>query len=179
MLEKLNPSVREPLLVYGTGLIIVIPSVMYFTIMGYPIVNTATGTLNLYSPPIYMIPVFFAYGMLLGEVLWLWNEKKEKYKYALLSIECLVVAILAFIRFIAYIPFSGHAIILFFYLFYQASNNKIHYSLRFIIGIAVLIVIMIFKIFLWNDPITFFLGGLLGVALWLPGYVFRMKKESA
>ncbi|MFX1323707.1 MAG: hypothetical protein ACFE8N_02050 [Promethearchaeota archaeon] len=176
MLDKLNPSLREPLFVYGAGAIITILSIIFFSIMGYPLVKTATSTLSIYTPPIYMISVFFPYGILLGEALWLWNEKKENYKFIILTFECIVVGILAFIRFVINIPFSGHAIILFFFLFYQVSNNRIRYPLRFIIGILVLIITMIFKIFLWGDPTTFFLGGLLGIALWLPGFLFRLKK---
>lgn len=178
MLDKLNPNLRERLFVYGAGVITTILSIVYFSIMDYPLVITATGTLSIYTPPIYMIPVFFPYGILLGEVLWLWNEKKENIKFIILFLECIAIGILAFIRFLINIPFSGHAIILFFYIFYQGSNNRVRYPLRFIIGIVVLIITMIFKIFLWGDPVTFFLGGLLGISLWLPGFLFRLKKGS-
>jgi hypothetical protein len=175
MLTKLKPSVKELLIIYGTGLIIIILSAVFFTFRGYPLVTTATETLNIYTPPLYMISIFLPYGILIGEIIWLWNEQKENLNYILLLIECIIVGIFSFIRFIVSIPFSGHAIILFFYLLHQAFNNKFNHPLRLLIGIAVLIITVIYKIYLWNDPITFLLGALLGIALWIPGFLFRLK----
>ncbi|NHJ26250.1 MAG: hypothetical protein EAX89_16850, partial [Candidatus Lokiarchaeota archaeon] len=83
MLSKLKPSIRELIIVYGVGLIITLLSIIYFSIQGYPLVNTASGILNITTPPIYMIPIFFPYGMLLGEIIWKWNEKKD-YKILIL-----------------------------------------------------------------------------------------------
>ncbi|MFW9948378.1 MAG: hypothetical protein ACFFDX_16245 [Candidatus Odinarchaeota archaeon] len=172
----LNPSLKELLIVYATGIIITIFSAIFFSIRGYPLVNTATETLNIATPPLYMISIFFPYGILIGEVIWIWNEKQERDICFLLLLECISVAILAFMRFIIAIPFSGHAIILFFYLPHQLVNNKTQYPLRFIIGLVVLIITIIYKIFLWNDPITFILGAILGVFLWIPGFLYRLKK---
>lgn len=176
MLAKLKPSVRDPLIVYGTGLIITIFSWIFFSVIGYPLVNTATETLNIISPPLYMIPIFLPYGILIGEVIWLWNEKKDRNVYVLLFIECIIVALFSFTRFIIRIPFSGHTIILFFYLSHYAISYRFQYPLRFLIGIVILILTMIYKIFLWNDPITFLLGTILGIGLWLPGFFYLQKK---
>lgn len=176
MLTNLKPSIKEPLIVYGTGLIITVLSGIFFSIRGYPLVTTATETLNIISPPLYMISIFLPYGILIGEVIWLWNEKKEHNFYILLLIECIIVAIFSFTRYIISIPFSGHTIILFFYLSHQAISNRFHHPLRFLIGIIVLIITMIYKIILWNDPITFLLGALLGIALWLPEFLYQRKK---
>jgi len=176
MLTNLKPSIKEPLIVCGTGLIITVLSGIFFSIRGYPLVTTATETLNIFTPPLYMISIFFPYGILIGEVIWLWNEKEERYIYILLFIECIIIAIFSFTRYIISIPFSGHAIILFFYLSHQAINNRFHHPLRFLIGIIVLIITVIYKIFLWNDPITFLLGALLGIALWLPEFLYQRKK---
>ena len=108
---------------------------------------------------------------------WLWNEKKERNICILLFIECIIVAIFSFTRYFIGIPFSGHAIILFFYLSHQAISNRFHHPLRFLIGIIVLLITLIYKIFLWNDPITFILGALLGAILWFPGFIYRYKKD--
>lgn len=122
-----------------------------------------------------MISIFFPYGILIGEVIWLWNEEKEDHIYMFLFLESLIVGIFSFIRYIISIPFSGHAIILFFYLFHQTINNRFKHPLRFLIGIVVLIITIIFKIFLWYDPVTFLLGALLGISLWVPGFLYRKK----
>ena len=176
MLTKLKPSIKEPLIVYGTGLIMIVLSEIYFSIRGYPLVNTATETLTIITPPLYMVPIFFPYGMLLGEVIWLWNEKKERNLCIIFFIECVLVALLSFTRYIIIIPFSGHTIIIFFYLFHQGISNKIQHPLRFIIGMIVLIITMIYKVFLWNDTITFLLGGILGIVLWFPEFIYKQKK---
>ena len=176
MLANLKPSVREPLIVYGTGLILTILSVIFFSVRGYPLVSTATETLNIVVPLLYMIPIFLPYGILLGEVIWIWNDKERGVDYILLFIECVVVGIFSFIRYIIGIPFSGHAILLFFYIPHQAINNRFQYKLRFLIGIIVLIITGFYKILLWDDLITFVLGAALGIALWVPGFFHRLKK---
>lgn len=176
MITKLKPSIKESLIVLGSGLIITVLSWIYFSIIGYPLVSTASETLNIISPPLYMIPIFLPYGILIGEVIWLWNEKKESNICPILLIECIFVTIFSFARYVIGIPFSGHTIILFFYLSHQAISNKFQHPLRLLIGITVLIITMIYKIFLWDDPITFLLGALLGFILWLPEFLYQRKK---
>ncbi len=175
LLAKLKPSIREIIIIYGSGLIITFLSIIFFAFRGYPFVITVIETLSILTPPIYMIPVFFPFGILIGEMIWLWNEKEDKILYTLLLLECIIVAIFSFIRYVIIIPLSGHAIILFFYVLHQAINNKIKHPLRLLIGIGVLSITIIYKIFLWNDPITFFLGALLGIVLWFPGGIYRLK----
>lgn len=174
----LKPSLKESFIVYATGVIITILSAIFFSIRGYPLVNTATETLNIVTPPLYMISIFLPYGILIGEVIWIWNEEKERAICILLLFECISVAVLAFIRYIITIPFSGHAVILFFYLPHQVVNNRVQYPLRLIIGIVVLIITTIYKIFLWNDAFTFLLGAILGAILWIPGFLYWLKKEK-
>lgn len=176
MLTKLKTSVKEILIIYGIGLIITILSTIYFSVKGYPLVTTATETLDIYASPLYMISIFFPYGILMGEVFWLWNVQKERKTGILMFIECIIVGMFSFIRYIINIPFSGHAIIIFFYLLHQAVNKRCTHPSRFLIGIVVLIITVFYKIFLWNDLITFLLGTLLGIALWLPGFLYRHKK---
>ncbi len=175
MLTKLKPSIREPVIIYGTGLIVTILSIIFFSIIGYPLVVTATETLSIYTPPLYMISIFFPFGILIGEIIWLWNEKEERNMYILLLIECIFVGLFSFIRYIIRVPLSGHAIIILFYILHQAINNKFKHPLRFLVGFVVLTITLVYKIFLWNDSITFLLGVLLGIILWLPGGLYRLK----
>jgi hypothetical protein len=176
VLTNLKPSIREVIIIYGAGIILTLLSVIFFSIRGYPLVSTMTETLDIVTPPLYMIPIFIPYGFLLGEVIWMWNEKQKRTKYILLLTECGVVGLVSFIRYIIGIPFSGHAILISFYLFHQALNNRFRYKMRFLIGIIVLCITAIYKIFLWEDPTTFLLGILLGIILWLPGFSYRLKK---
>ena len=176
MITTLKSSIKEQLIIYGTGIILTILSAIFFSIRGYPSVVTATETLNIITPPLYMIPIFFPFGILIGEVIWMWNEKREEKIYILLFLECIIVALISFTRYIISIPFSGHAIIILFYLFHHAINNRLQYPLRFLIGIIVVAITGIYKILIWNDPITFLLGALLGIFLWFPGFLYRQKK---
>lgn len=178
ILSKLKPSAKEPLIVYGTGFIMTILSGIFFGIIGYPLVNTATETLDILTPPLYMIPVFLPYGILIGELIWIWNEKKERNICILFLLECIIISVFSFTRYITSIPFSGHVIILSFYLANQGISNKFQYPLRFLIGIIVLVITGVYKLLLWNDPITFFLGAIVGIALWVPGFLYRLKSNK-
>ncbi len=86
-LTKLKPKLRILVIIYGTSLIVLSLSVLFFAIKGYPLVTTSSETLPIETPPLYMISIFLPYGILLGEVIWLWNEKKEHLYYILLFIE--------------------------------------------------------------------------------------------
>ncbi|MFX1281479.1 MAG: hypothetical protein ACFFA3_19175 [Promethearchaeota archaeon] len=176
MLSKLKPSAREFVIVYSTGVFLTFFSVLYFFIRGYPVVTTTTETLDISTPPLYMIPIFLPYGILLGESIWMWNEGHKRVEYILLFTECGVIGLVAFIRYIINIPFSGHAILITFYLLYQAIHNKFQYVLRILIGITIFGLTAFYKLVLWGDPITFLLGSLLGIILWLPGFYYRLKK---
>jgi hypothetical protein len=176
MFKKIKPSIRENIFIYGAGLITTFFSFIYFSIKGYPLVNTATEVLIITTPPLYMIIIFFPYGMLLGEIILIWNEKRG-YKVLILYLtEFIIIGILSFIRYVVIIPFSGHSIIIFYYLAHQVLNNERRYYFRIIIGITILSIVFIFKIFLWNDPLTFIFGGVIGLAIWLPGFLYYKKR---
>ena len=164
----------EPFFVYGAGTLIIILSWIFFTFTGYPLVITANETLNFSAPPIYMLPLFFPYGILIGELSYcLFFRKNNRSYFYILLIECIIIGGVSFVRLVAIVPFSGHALIIFFYLFHQMVNNHYKFLLRIVFGIVVLFIIVIFKFFFWNDPITFILGAVLGVVFWIPGYFLR------
>ncbi len=171
----------ESLIVYGIGLFITIIAGLYFAITSYPNVITATETLILVSPPLYMIPIFLPFGILVGELVWMWIGRKDLSICILMSIECIFVTVFSFLRIIAAIPISGHTLILFFYLPHHIISNRFQYPLRVLFGLLVLLITSYYKIFLWNDPITFFLGLLLGIVIWIPGHFYRSRyiKESS
>ena len=176
-MEKLiNLLKNEPFLVYGAGIVMTILSWIYFTITGYPLVITVNETLSIYAPPIYMLPLFFPYGILIGELTYcLFFRKNQSFLFYILLIECILTGGLSFIRLFSIVPFSGHALIIFFYLFHQVFNNHYKFLMRIIFGLVVLIIVIIFKFFIWNDPITFLIGSALGIIFWIPGYYLRRK----
>jgi hypothetical protein len=169
---------NEWLVIYGSGLILTLLALLYFTIIGYPLVNTTIETLNLRTPPIYMIPVFFTYGILLGEICWLWIKKERKKSYLLL-IQCIIVGLIALTRYTLLIPFSGHAIILFFYLIHYLFIVDKKYLLRILIGFIILGITMFYKMFIWSDLFTFLLGGMVGAIISLIGIVYKIKNSSS
>ena len=169
---------NEWLVIYGSGLILTLLALLYFTIIGYPLVNTTIETLHLRTPPIYMIPVFFTYGILLGEICWLWIKKERKISYILL-IQCILIGLVAFTRYTLLIPFSGHAIILFFYLIHYLFIVDKKYLLRILIGFIILGITIFYKIFIWSDLFTFLLGGMVGAIISLIGIVYKIKNSSS
>jgi hypothetical protein len=176
MLSKLRPSTRELVIIYGSAIILTIISIIFFAIKGYPLVSTVTKTLDIETPALYMIPIFLPYGILLGEGIWMWNEGYNRVEYFLLLTECGVIGLVAFIRYIIAIPFSGHAILISYYLLYQAAQNKFQDIMRFLIGIAVFGLTAFYKLVLWGDPVTFLLGSSVGFLLWIPGFYYRLRK---
>jgi hypothetical protein len=166
----------EGLVIYGSGLILTLIALLYFQIIGYPLVDTAIETLNLRTPPIYMIPVFFTYGMLLGEICWFWIKKERKRSYILL-IQSIILGLIALTRYTLMIPFSGHAIILFFFLIHYLFIIDKKYLIRILIGFIILGITIFYKIFIWSDLFTFLLGGMVGVIISLIGIVYKKNRK--
>lgn len=170
-----NSPRNEVLIVYSTGIFITGIAGFFFHITGYPRVVTAIETLDIVSPPLYILPIFLLFGILLGELFWIWFEERRNKPWVLFFIECFTIAAVSFIRFLMRIPFSGHTIILFFYLPHHVFTNKFQYPYRILLGFLVLIITLFYKIFLWEDIITFILGLTIGISIWLPGFVYRSK----
>jgi len=174
----LNSRFKETLIVYGMTIIITISSAIFFAINGYPLVRTATETLDTIAPPLYMIPIFIPFGILLGEVLFLLlNNKEDGLSFLILFFEVLITGFLSFIRYLVNIPVSGHTLILTFFLLHETINNRSKFPTRIIFGLTIFIITLIYKIFLWNDPFTFFSGIIIGFVIWLPGFLFRLRKS--
>jgi hypothetical protein len=112
-----------------------------------------------------MLPVFFPFGILLGDVLLLWrkgNLRESIIKFILL----LIIGGFSFFRLMTTIPLSGHAIILTYYLLYEIVTNNQKSGLRIISGIVPYIITIYFKFLIWNDPLTFLSGLVFGAAVW-------------
>ncbi len=161
--------------IYGTSLLSTSLAALFFYLKGYPKVNTAHGSLNTRVPSIYMIPIFIPLGILIGEFFWIFLREKGYKSAFILFLECLSLGILSLLRILIAIPYSGHSLILSFYLCYYLIPNKKRDYIKVIIGFLILIITIYYKFFLWNDPITFFLGVLLGIILWIPGFLCRKR----
>jgi hypothetical protein len=161
---------KEKIIVYGTSFITTSLALLFFLIVGFPKVVTFSEVLEITANPIYMISIFIPLGILGGELLWSIIQKKQKGKLVLFFIELFLIAALSFLRYILRIPFSGHALILAYYILYESIKKENLSPLRIIIGIIILGITGFYKIFLWNDWITFVLGIFIGFMIWVISY---------
>lgn len=162
-------------LIYGLALLITIIAWIYFEIQGYPQVVTAKETLTYVTPAIYMIPIFFPLGILLGEVSWNSYQIKD-HKYVIINLGGLtVIATVSVLRLISKIPLSGHSLILSYYIMQELITNQSRYIFRVMVGFSILLLTSFYKIFLWQDPVTLFLGLIGGILIW--GTVISLCKK--
>ena len=168
-------SKLEILLIYGLACFFTVIGWIYFEIQGYPPVVTANDTLTSVTPVIYMIPIFFLLGILFGEVLWNWYQIKD-FKYFIINLTGLAVIVtVSGIRLTFKIPFSGHSLILSYYIMQELITNRSKYIFRVMVGFLILLLTSFYKIFLWQDPITLILGLIGGILIW--GTVILLCKE--
>ena len=166
----------ESLVIYGCGLFVPFLATLYFQLTGYPNVVTATGDLGFPTPPIYMIPVFIPFGILLGETYFLRLKKENSWLFLLL--ECFFITILALLRIFIQVPISGHAVIISLYLLHQVFTNRNQYPFRVLIGILVLIETMTYKIIFWDDLTTLIFGLFCGSGIWFLGFFLKARENK-
>ena len=160
----------ESLIVFSFGVLMTLLAGIYFQIQGYPLVNTATETLDVITPPLYMLPVFLPLGILVGEVFCLWRQNEPKSAIQLF-VTISIMGSLSFFRLITTIPISGHAIILTFFLLHEIITNTHKHLLRIVVGIVIFVITCNYKFLVWSDPLTFLLGIIVGLILWVLSYL--------
>ncbi len=164
--------------IYGLAIFITLIAYVYFEFQGYPQVITATETLTITTPAIYMIPVFFPLGMLLGEIIYNWIEGRIFEEFLVNLGGILLIIIFSGIRLVLKTPFSGHSLILSFFLLHELISNKRNYMIRIIIGLSIFLITMFYKIIIWNDPITLISGLILGSLIWIINESLRKRIEN-
>ncbi|NHJ01734.1 MAG: hypothetical protein EAX86_06295 [Candidatus Heimdallarchaeota archaeon] len=162
--KRLDPL--EILIIYGPGIFIILLAWFYFEFLGYPLVTTAKETLTSVAPAIYMLPAFFPFGILIGEEIWYFFQFKDFNRVIIKSGGLLILAFMSGVRLIFQIPISGHSLILSYFILQEVITNQAKYIFRLMIGIIVLCITLYYKIMLWKDPITLFLGLIGGVLIW-------------
>ena len=172
-----NTFKRESFVIYGCGVLFAVLAFIYYHINGYPNVITLEGDLGIPTSPIYMIPIFIPYGILLGE-LFVFYKMKDPF-WAVLITQCFLITIIAIMRLFLYITISGHAVIISLYLLHQIYKNNYQYSLRLIIGVFIFLETVFDKIFIWNDLITLLFGLLFGFGIWVIGFILKKRKTEA
>ncbi|MHA2102655.1 MAG: hypothetical protein ACW981_04470, partial [Candidatus Hodarchaeales archaeon] len=115
---------REWIFSYGTGLSIAIIVWFSLTITGQPLFEENSGLISINFMQLYMLPLFFAYGILVGEILFDLSDKEIEKNDKIYLIELFMITILAFLRITVGIPISGHALIVSFYLLSKIITNK-------------------------------------------------------
>lgn len=153
--------------IYGVAAFITLIAFVFFEFQGYPQVITATDTLTITTPTIYMIPIFFPLGMLLGEIISDWIEEREFRKVFVDLGGFFLIIILSGVRMVLKAPLSGHSLILSFFLLHEFITNQRKYVIRIIIGLMTLLITIFYKIFFWKDPITLILGLAIGSLIWV------------
>jgi len=175
MISREKSSKWEILFIYGFGSSITIIAWIYFETQGYPPVVTAKETLTSVTPAIYMIPIFFPLGILLGEISWKWYQIRD-HKNAIINLGGLTaIATVSVFRLIFKIPLSGHSLILIYYIMHELITNQSRYIFRVMVGFSILLLTLFYKIILWQDPVTLFFGLLGGVLIW--GTVISLCKK--
>ena len=164
---------------YVTSLTFTGLAIYYFFMLGHFSIEMTTGRLLFTFHFFYMIPVFLVFSILLGELVAGYLCSGREFYSPVLTIELLFVGATAGVRITSLgslFPVSGHMVILTFFILTQVLTYRLKYKLRTLLGLSVLLMTTYYKIFIWNDLLTFYLGILLGILLFLPGY--RLKKSG-
>ncbi|TFF87950.1 MAG: hypothetical protein EU550_02280 [Promethearchaeota archaeon] len=172
-----NKRLKEPYVTYGISVIITILAILFFQIVGYPRVVTSTQILDIYTSPFYMIPIFIPFGILLGELLWMLFNIKEIKKQQLISlvVGLILIGLLSLLRYILGLPYSGHTLILAFYIPNQIVKSEKKDPVRILIGFIIFLITSVYKLIFWLDFITYFSGLGVGFLIWIFSYLISKK----
>jgi hypothetical protein len=160
----------EAWLAYGTAfLCTVIAGAAFITRGPMPVVR-GTTPLPIPTPLSYQLPVFVPFGLLAGELLYRALHGGGLRQSPAFLWQLGALCIVAAIRLVfGNIPVSGHALLLAYFILYQAVTRRIAHRLRLVIGLVVLAEVAYFKVFLWDDAPTLLWGLALGGAAWAAG----------
>jgi hypothetical protein len=172
-----NMRLKEPYVSYGISVIITLMAIVFFQIVGYPKVVTPNQILDINTSPLYMIPIFIPFGIILGELIWLFFNIKQVKIDLLISLAAgiILIGFLSLLRYILGLPYSGHTLILAFYVLHQLVKSEKKDLLRILIGFIVLLITSVYKLIFWLDFITYFSGLGIGFLIWIFGYVISHK----
>jgi hypothetical protein len=171
----ISPSSKEWVFSYGTGLIITVIVWLSLTLTGQPLLEENAGLISINFMQQYMLPLFFAYGILVGEVFYDFITKEITKNDKIYLIELFLVTTLAFLRITVGIPISGHALIISFYLLSKTITNKKKSIGKIFIGLLVLGLTIQIKISI-NDLFTLFIGIIAGTIIFILGKSFKSKE---
>jgi hypothetical protein len=168
----------EPWLAYGTAAVCVLIAGAAFVLRGPVPVVRGTTPLPITTPLSYQLPVFVPFGLLAGEMLHRALQRDgSRFSPAFLW-QLAALCIVAAVRLLSGdIPISGHALLLAYFILYQAITRRVGRPLRLLIGLAVLAEVGYFKLFLWDDVPTLLWGIALGGAVWAAGLLTPVKRK--
>ncbi|OLS20864.1 MAG: hypothetical protein HeimC3_38580 [Candidatus Heimdallarchaeota archaeon LC_3] len=163
----------EIFLISSLTIILSLVGFIYYTIVGYSVVETLSGSLELTTPPIYMIPIFSILGIIFGELFFNYISKNDHNSWVILFVELIILVFLSYLRIAIIIPISGYSMILTYFLLKQIVSHKNKYKIRISIGFSILIITLYYKLLIWNDPITLIFGFLVGFFIFSAGFYYK------
>ncbi len=173
---SLPPALAEPLLVYGSAAICTAAGAAYFLLRGPLPVMRGTSELPLVTPLRYLIPVFVPFGILMGEGVWAWLARSDAAFLRALPWQLAALCITAAARIkTAYPPVSGHTLLLAYFLLHEGITQRGRHPVRIAIGLAVLVEVGYYKLWVWDDLETFTWGLTVGAAIWAAGLLTRIR----
>ncbi len=159
----------ETLVAFGGAVLVTLLAALVLAARAPQPVVRGTVSLGIPTPLIYQLPVFFPFGLLAGEVLWEGLQSGIRSQLAIRSGWLLVLSLIAVLRLSMGIPISGHAMLITYYVLDEALARSPRHPLRILIGIAIGVEVVVFKVWIWQDSSTLVAGFGAGMGIWLLG----------
>ncbi len=152
--------------VYGTAFLLTLAGAVAFSVMEpYPAVRGSTP-LDQLTPWSYQFLIFFPFGILIAEISAHCYHSGSKALWTSNAIQFLMLCLTALTRLMFYIPISGHALLIGYYLPHQLFFRREKSFFRIGVGAALTAHIAYYKLWVWKDFITFPVGLGAGAAIW-------------
>lgn len=160
----------EPLVSWGLGVILVLVALAIHATWGpFPVIKGGRATIET-TPASYLCLVFLPFGILAGEAISSLFGSPRRLALTM-AISILLLSALAVARLALWIPISGHALFVVYYLCHQLASRSWaglpRSAPRIAVGILLALQVIYFKLWVWQDEETLAIGTLLGLGIWI------------
>jgi hypothetical protein len=150
-------------------------TVLFASLPPYPAVR-GSQPLPVTTPVHYQVTVFLPFGILLAEIALELLRAPSRRLFLSYAAQLGLITGFALMRLAWFVPVSGHVLLITYYLLRQAITLRAAHRARLIVGLAVALQILGYKLLVWRDPITPLTGVILGAAAW--GLSLLGKRED-